>query len=181
MIHKTEDLRYLLKLEDYEILPDNIALEPLKKAWEQIIIEYQEAEDNNSGIIKFVQGKSILKLELDYLILWNIYNLMVTIPDSKDIEQLKKDAGIEGKELEWIEKQLKILGNKLRIKRKTLSNENKKDDNFDFLQLIDEIESIKGYEINIYKVTVRKYIAIKKNIKAKIKNGRQNNPKGRNR
>lgn len=183
MIHKTEDLRYLLKLEDYEVLPDNVELNNLPDIWEKILVEFQESEDGNRSVIQYVEGRAILKLELDYLILWNLYNLMSTIPDSKEILELKKEAGYSDKSIKWIEKQLKIINNKLRIKRKGIKEKEVKETAFDFLRLIDEIESIKGYVIDIHKTTVRKYIAIKKNIKAqtKAKNGRQNNAKGRNR
>lgn len=179
MIHKTGDLRYLLKLEDYETLPDDVDLEPLQKAWESILIQYQEEEEGNNGVINYVKGKSLLSLELDYLIYWNIYNLITTIPDSKEILQLKKDAGIENKDVKWLKKKVNSLGNQIRIKQKDFEIENKDNGKFDFYRIIDEIEQIKGYPIDIHKITVSKYIAIKKNLKAK--NGRQNNSKGRNR
>ena len=181
MVHKKNDLRYILKLEEYETLPDNIDLKELEKPWEDILIQYQEEEDSNASTIKFIQAKTIFNLESEYLVLWNIYNLLTTIPENKEIRQIKKEAGLEGKDAEWIKKKLKALNNQILIKRKDIEKDEPKNKTFDFYRIIDEIESFKGYQINMHKTTVSQYIAIKKNIKAKQANGRQNNAKGRNR
>lgn len=181
MIHKTEDLRYLLKLEDYEILPENDYLEALQKIWSDILQEYSESEDSNTSIIQFSTNKKVLNFELEYLVLWNLYNLMCTVPDSQEVLTLKKEAGYSDKNIKWIEKRLKILNNLIRINRKDIKEKQPENVDFDFYRIIDEIEDIKGRNLDIHKTTVRQYIAIKKNIKEKERRGRQNNSKGRNR
>lgn len=174
MIHESNDLRYLLKLEDYEILPE-YNTEQLQSVWENIIIEFQEADDNNNGIVQYLEIRKLHKLELEYLMLFNLRGLMIADLKGDSIKSMLKYAGFEGRNLKWIDKQIKIISNQIRIKRKNLpkQEENK---HFDFYRIIDEIEDIKGRNLDIKTVTVRQYIAIKKNIKAKVKakNGRQN-------
>ena len=171
---ETSDYRYLLKLKDYEILPKT--KHDLKLVWLDIQTQYSKADDSNYQIINFTQSKSMQKLQIDFLMIWNLYNLMVVAPDKKETLKLKKLAGLENESLKGIEKKLKGLRNKIEIKKKDLEKEESKP--IDYCEIIDQIEDIKGRSIDPFKTTVRQYIAIRKN----IKNGnRQNNSKGRNR
>jgi len=155
----------LIKLEDYELLPDEVDLNVLNKAWEDIQTEYAEAEDSNSSIIQFTTAKGVCKLELEYLVLWNIHNLMVAENNGPNTKECLKKAGLEGKNIRWIEKRLKALTNKINLKRKEIKDRSPESKKFDFWRIIDEIEDIKGRAIDITKTTVRQYIAIKHNIK----------------
>ena len=171
---ETSDYRYLLKLKDYEILPKT--KHDLKLVWLDIQTQYSKADDSNYQIINFTQSKSMQKLQIDFLMIWNLYNLMVVAPDNKETLKLKKLAGLENESLKGIEKKLKGLRNKIEIKKKDLEKEESKP--IDYCEIIDQIEDIKGRAIDPFKTTVRQYIAIRKN----IKNGnRQNNAKRSNR
>ena len=171
---ETGDYRYLLKLKDYEILPKT--KHDLKLVWLDIQTQYSKADDSNYQIINFTQSKSMQKLQIDFLMIWNLYNLMVVAPDNKETLKLKKLAGLENESLKGIEKKLKGLRNKIEIKKKDLEKEESKP--IDYCEIIDQIEDIKGRSIDPFKTTVRQYIAIRKN----IKNGnRQNNAKRSNR
>jgi len=171
---ETGDYRYLLKLKDYEILPKT--KHDLKLVWLDIQTQYSKADDSNYQIINFTQSKSMQKLQIDFLMIWNLYNLMVVAPDNKETLKLKKLAGLENESLKGIEKKLKGLRNKIEIKKKDLEKEESKP--IDYCEIIDQIEDIKGRAIDPFKTTVRQYIAIRKN----IKNGnRQNNAKRSNR
>jgi len=171
---ETGDYRYLLKLKDYEILPKT--KHDLKLVWLDIQAQYSKADDSNYQIINFTQSKSMQKLQIDFLMIWNLYNLMVVAPDKKETLKLKKLAGLENESLKGIEKKLKGLRNKIEIKKKDLEKEESKP--IDYCEIIDQIEDIKGRAIDPFKTTVRQYIAIRKN----IKNGnRQNNAKRSNR
>lgn len=172
-IIELEDKRYLIKLEDYELLPDEVDLNVLNKIWDDIQTEYSEAEDSNSSIIQFTTAKGVHKMELEYLTLWNIHNLMIADADGKNAKAMLKYAGLEDKNLKWIEKRLKALTNKINLKRKIIKDDEPKD-KFDFWQILDDINDIKGYKINPFKTTVREYIAIKKNIK---RNGKRQDRK----
>ena len=165
-IIETEDKRYLIKLDDYELLPDKVDLDVLNKLWIDIQTEYSEAEDNNSSIIQFTSAKGVCKLELEYLVLWNMYNLMIADVEGNSAKSMLEYAGLEDKNLKWIEKRLKALTNKINLKRKSIKEETPENNKFDFWRIIDEIEDIKGRAIDITKTTVRQYIAIKQNIKS---------------
>lgn len=175
---ETEDLRYLIKLKDYEFLPKEVDNSKLINIWQNIQTEYGKHEDSNGSIIQFTTAKHIHKLELEYLMLWNIYNLIAVAPEEKKTKELIKEAGLEKETFKTIEKKLKTLGNKIKLKRQDVDQQ-KSNKKVDFWRIIDEIEDIKGRSLDVYKTTVRQYIAIRKNIK--LKNGkRQNNTKRRN-
>src|SRR6056297_3173200 len=167
-ILETNDLRYLLKLKDYETLP-NIHFE-LNKEWNDIQSQYEQADNSNNSIITFTQSKSLQKLHNEYLVLWNLNNLLLIAPEHEKTKEMLNYVGIKSNK---VEKKLKVLRNKIEIKNKDFEKPHKK---IDFMKIIDEIEDIKGREIDIYKTTVRKYIAIKQNI-----HGRQNKTEGHNR
>ena len=173
---ETEDLRYLIKLKDYEILPKRVDLTRLQKVWEQINIQYQEAEDNNSSVIYYVQMKSLHKMKLEYLMLYNIYNLLAVAPNSKEAKNALKYAGLQDKGFKWIEKRLKTLINKIKLKEADLKGK-ESEKKVDFFRILDEIEDIKGRTINPFTTTVRQYIAIKKNLKRKKSGKRQDRTK----
>jgi len=177
-IIETDDKRFLIKIEDYEILPENVNADVLNKIWVNIQREYSEAEDSNSSIIQLMTAKGVHQMELEYLMLWNLHNLMVADIEGDSAKAMLKYAGLEKWDLKRIEKKLKALNNKINLKRETIKEDEPKS-KFDFWRIIDEIEDIKGRAIDVRKTTVRQYIAIKKNIK---KNGkRQDRTKGRNR
>jgi hypothetical protein len=173
-IIETDDKRYLIKLDDYELLPDEVDLDVLNKLWIDIQDEYSKAEDNNSAIIQFTTAKGVCKLEIEYLVLWNIHNLMVAENNGPNTKECLKRAGLEDKNLKWIEKRLKALNNKIKLKRETIKEQAPENKKFDFWRIIDEIEDIKGRAIDITKTTVRQYIAIKQNIK---RNGKRQDTK----
>ena len=176
---ETNDYRYLLKLKDYEILPE--VSEKLKKklelTWLDIQNQYSKADDSNYQVINYVQSKGLQKLQIEYLMLWNLYNLMAVAPEHENVKKLLKYANLEKETIKSIEKKLKGLKNRIAIKQKDFEKpENEK--KVDYNQIIDQIEDIKGRSIDLFKTTVRQYIAIRKN----IKNGKQqDNAKGSNR
>ena len=170
----TGDLRHLLKLDDYEILPKTNTDE-LITVWENIERECTEVENSNSAIIQYTTAKSVHKMELEYLMLWNIYNMISIAPEHPETIKILEYSKLKLTRVQ-IEKKLKILRNRIELKRhdaKSTQNDKK----VDFYEIIDQIEDIKGRSIDLKNTTVRQFIAIKKNIK---KNGkRQDNTKGR--
>jgi len=175
---ETNDYRYLLKLKDYELLPEisEKLNDKLQLTWLEIQNQYSTADDSNYQIINFAQSKGLQKMQIEYLMYWNIYNMMVIAPEHKETIRMIKYAKLEKETVKSIEKKLKGLKNRILLKCKDL--EQKDDKPVDYLQIIDEIEDIKGRSIDVFKTTVRQYIAIRKNIKH---GKRQNNTKGHNR
>jgi hypothetical protein len=168
-----------MKLKDYEILPKDVNLDELIKIWTHISLEYGQAEDSNSSIIHYTRSKSIHKMELEYLMYWNIINMMTMFPNHEETIKTLKYAGLpKDQDPEKLKKKLKGLKNRIELKRKDLKDETEGNEKIDFYRILDQIEDIKNRTINPFTTTVRQYIAIKKN----IKNGkRQNTAKGRNR
>jgi hypothetical protein len=173
---ETDDYRHILKLKDYEKLPKRINLSELEKVWNGIYTEFSNSENSNSAIIHFTTSKSVHRMELEYLMLYNIYSMLAVAPDHKETKKILKYAGIKG-DIKKIEKRLKGLSNRIKIKRATIK-ETTSDKKVDVFEIISQIESIIGRNIDMRTTTVRQYIAIKKTIKSNGK--RQDNAKGRN-
>jgi hypothetical protein len=139
--------------------------------------EFSNSEKSNSAIINFITSKSLHRMELDYLMYWNIYNMLLVAPNHKETIKILKYAGIKG-DIKKIEKKLKGLSNRIEIKKKDRKDQSDTNQKLDVWQIISQIEDIKNRTIDVRTTTVRQYIAIKKTIKS---NGRrQDNAKGRN-
>lgn len=171
-VMETGDKRFLLKIEDYESLPEIEDITFLNKVWDEIELQYGKAEDNNRSVIQFVTAKGVHKLELEYLVLWDLHNLMIIDEIGNNAIECLEKAGYKGKDIKWIEKRIKVLTNKIKLKRKDISDNNPEGNNSDWTLIIDKIEDIKGRNIDVHKITVRQYISIIKNIKTKKTNGK---------
>lgn len=164
MVVSTDDYRYLLKINDYENLPKNVDAKILEAAWNKIYNSFTDAEDSNSSIIHFTTSKGVHKMELEYLMLWNIHNMMVMFPNAEETKQVLKYAGIELTAKE-IHKKLKGLSNKIKLKRKDIEKQTDVNVKIDVWEIIAEIESVIGRNIDVRNTTMRQYLAIKKSIK----------------
>lgn len=164
-VMETGDKRFLLKIEDYESLPEIEDITFLNKVWDEIELQYGKAEDSNRSVIQFVTAKGVHELVLEHLMLWNIYNLMVAENNGINTKECLKRAGLEDKSLKWIGKRIKVLTNKINLKREAIKETNTEDGKVDFWTILDKINDAKGYKIDPYKTTVREYLAIKRNIK----------------
>lgn len=173
-VTETGDKRFLLKIEDHELLPEIEDIEFLNKAWDEIELQYGKAEDNNGAVIQFVIAKGIHKIELEYLVLWDLHNLMIIDEVGINAKECLEKAGYKGRDMKWIEKRIKILTNKIKLKRKDISDNNPEEKESDWTLIIDKIEDIKGRNIDVHKITVRQYLSMVKNIKnTKKTNGKR--------
>lgn len=187
-ISRTSDLRYLLKIEDYEYLPEipeDESLE-LQSIWEQIEEEYYKEDAQRRVQAEVTQGKSLLELQTKYVLLNTLLFAVEYNPSYvKDIEELGFKISPERslkEEVERISKESGQILTRIRIKQKEYERTQQRDKGIEFEELLDIIEKYKGHQVDTSKITVKKWIAIKNNFLKHIKeeNGRRRNTKGRN-
>lgn len=173
-VNESNDLRYLLKLDDYSILPD-IGQElsvKLLHVYENISNEYNEYSGEQSYNEIFDNNKSIITLTIKK----DRINFII------QILRFKYMPGIQMNAEKW-ENELRQMGNRLnysnqrefyseldriqhgtksldqRIKDKKEENENLKQSNkFNYLDSIVKIEDTLGIKFNIYKDTIYYYL-----------------------
>ncbi len=187
-ISRTGDLRYLLKIEDYEYLPEIDEQEnlELQSIWEHIEEEYYNEDTQRKIQAEVSIGKSLLQLQTKYMLLNALLFSVAHNPSYiKEIEDLgfkiNSDKPLKD-EVERINKESGQILTRIRIKQKEYERVQQKDKVIEFEELVDIIEKYKGHQIDTSKITVKKWIAIKNNFLKYIKeeNGRRRNTKGRN-
>jgi hypothetical protein len=177
MVASTGDYRYILKLDDYEKLPEDADLAKLEKVWTNINTEFEATDGTNETIIYFTRSKSVHNMELEYLMLWNLHTLLCVAPNHEITKESFEYAGIKP-DAKKIHKRLKALSNRIELKRSDLKEVSEPTEKLDVWEIIAMIEDFKGRNIDVHTKTMRQYVAMKKT----IKNGRkrQDNAEGRN-
>ena len=181
-ILNTNDYRYLLKLDDYDNLPD-IKMD-LSEVWIDIYEDYLIKSENAEYKYQLELRKSI-----DLLIIQHEqirYALWVSgLKYDKNILNFLKSKGINIdytniKSFERGKSKLKSLEYKIKFKKKELEKKTSdKKTNITFEQIIDDIEKYKGHQIDIEKTTVLQFITYINGLKKHAQNARRKNSKRR--
>ena len=160
---KTGDLRWILKLEDYEHLPD-YSLD-LNKAWEKIWNEFIEISNNRDYQIYFQTLRKYIKVLDRYEILKaEIFTLYFRFKKeyADDLEEEgillnmdTRESYIEsldtaGNRIENLNTKIQILTKELEAKSKT--------DKTNFEDLVYSVEVYQGFPIDIDKLSIRKFV-----------------------
>jgi len=175
MTTSTGDYRYILKLDDYENLPD-VNIDELKEVWDNINSEFEDTDESNGAVIHFTRSKSVHGMEKEYLMLYNLYNMLCIAPEHELTLQECNHAKITP-DPKKIHKRLKALSNKIELKRKDIKEVSENTEKLDIWEIIARIEDFRGFNIDVHKTSMRQYIAIKKTLNGRK---RQNNAEGRN-
>lgn len=180
---RTNDNRWLLKLDDYEYLPkcSKELEEELERVWDNIKIEYFDMQCE-SGIYKIalLRKANILKLENEYK-LFKVYVFTLRIEYNDGIAKKLMAKGYRinpngdiSKQLDIVEKQLENYKNKIKKAQESydqlFSEEANKSATSD-AELLDIVATNKGRHINKFEITVEDWIAMIKNISKQKKHG----------
>ena len=177
MCVKTGDLRWILKLEDYEHLPD-YSLD-LNKAWEKIWNEFIEISNDRDYQIYFQTLRKYIKVLNRYEILKaEIFTLYFRFKKeyADDLEEegillnmdtresYVKSLDVAGNRIENLNTKIQILTKELEAKSKTGKT--------NFEDLVYSVEVYQGFPIDIDKLSIRKFVLMlnKINDNAKRKN-----------
>lgn len=183
-IKATGDLRYLLKLEDYEDLPDDVDVEFLKPVMDEIYIQASEIglKYNRKLQVRHDLNKSIhvLKSELE-LIHNGLQILAFGRDDDVEKELLKYGYKIDDKkpyedELIRIQKRSMHLLTKIKQKEYDLKDITPEDDDSDIQESVQAVSDYKGRDIDLKKITVKEWLIMEYGVvnsanKKALKNG----------
>lgn len=164
---ETNDLRYLLKLNDYEALPE-IDMSKYRDVWDKIVDDVQQvAIDNDKGSkIIFEKRRDLLALQIDYALTQQLISILSFIKDDDCIKMLAEHGFRINKnkdyykELKRVKKQSQILKTKIEIKEEDLRNATKGGSS----DAWKEIEAICNYnkqDIDIHRMPMRRYLTKK--------------------
>jgi len=180
---ETEDLRYLLKLDDYESLPD-VDESIFNEIWQEItyqVIDFNNETDRRSKRI-FDKRKEIAMLNAKHKTIKMLLSALAHGPN----ESLMKDLADLGYrfvknrpfELEWtrINKQSDGLLTQLKIKEADYNDMIPKGNNVVIESVIDSISDYKNRDINPHDITIKTWLVMcnKVNLeisKKQMKNG----------
>lgn len=166
------DLRYLLKLDDYEVLPDIDTgyLQPVFDDLQDQVRQIGLDKDRKTQVI-FDMSKKIETTNVDYLIIQQMLYVL-SYSDNKEVEDELSKYGYtidpnkdRAKELKRISKRSKLLLSRISIWKQELQDITKAPDSK--LTIWDEIESISKHDkidIDIYKMSMHIYLIKKHRI-----------------
>ena len=161
------DLRYLLKLEDYEYLPDDFDVSILEPVMAEIDVEISEIgiKFNNKLKIRHELEKSIyvLKAELSYIL--NGLDILMYVRD-KDVEKELVLMGYKIDESKPYEDELSKIQNRsmtiaTKIQLKELDLKDMTPDNitdYDIQQSVQAVSDYKGRDIDLKKLTIKEWL-----------------------
>lgn len=169
MVINSGDLRYLLKIENYDDLPDDVDYAELSNAWYKIYNEFSDIAGGNGADLFIVKKKRLIAMHLQHDLHAKIINTIQRYPYPEMIE-IAKDFGynidtndpIEG--IEAAKRKLIHLRHKITAIEKDSEPEEKKEkQNLD--ELITSLEKFQGYQFDEQKMTVSKFAYIYKKMK----------------
>jgi hypothetical protein len=181
-----EDLRYLLKLDDYEYLPE-IDTEYLEEVYDNMCFEVQDIaiKANRKAQLIYEKHKDIVYLNNDFILIQQIIPFLsqletaINISKGEEFEKFKalKSENIKTlesfgfkikpkadyfQELARIQKQSKQM--QTRVKLKELDLKSLTGDGDDKIDIYSEVASVERYlnqEINMHTMVMRKWLTKK--------------------
>jgi len=178
MVIENNDLRYLLKLKDYEYLPEYEQIE-LQEHWENICNEYAELQGSSAGendVVLSLQKAAIqYRVKHDYVM--NLLNILaVNYADKEVLDDLKK-AGYKiiiqksiPEQIENIRARIKQFISMAEMKEHEAKELQEQNDNGNVstFSIADIISDYKKRTIDLKKVTLTDWVIIIDNYKKAI-------------
>ncbi len=161
------DLRYLLKLKNYDELPE-FDIGELTYAWHNIYQEFSDIAGGSRADLWMVKVKRLTTMQMDYSRHETILKFIEKYPFPDIIEEATKegyaiDINNFAKTFEKAYTRLMRLKNQISIERKNQEPEEKEEAGLD--DLIVTLEKFQGYQFDEEKMNVRKFANIYKRFK----------------
>ena len=167
MVHNKKDLRYLIKLRDYENLPD-VDEKQLFEPWEKILNEWSEVVGGNRAGLALLKERRLYAmkqmLDVELIVLKAVANLPVPemVQEANDLGYKIDPANIHESIQRAYGKAMKKKA-KIEIEEKNQAKE-ESDEGID--GIIVSLERHQGYGFNQKEMTVRHLASIYKQVKA---------------
>lgn len=166
---ETGNVKFLLKLNDYDELPD-CDTEELSDVWYKIYAEFSEIVGGNRADLWLVKHKRLVLMKLNYEIGCTILRVVQICPVAETLEAAKEhgyfiDLDNLKKTFEKAYTKLMRLKNKISVIEKESKQDTEETEKEDFDGLITTLEKYQGYQFDEHKMMVRKFANIYKNFK----------------
>lgn len=166
---ETGNVKFLLKLSDYDEMPECDTQE-LSDAWYEIYAEFSEIVGGNRADLWLVKHKRLILMKLNYEIGCTILRVVQLHPVPETLEAAKVHGYIIDpdnlkKTFEKAYTKLMRLKTKISIIEKESKQDEEQTEKEDFDGLITTLEKYQGYQFDEHKMMVRKFANIYKNFK----------------
>ena len=166
---ETGNVKYLLKLSNYDELPD-CDIDELSDAWYKIYAEFSEIVGGNRADLWLVKHKRLLLMKLNYELGATILRVVQKLPVKETIEAAKEHGYIIDPDnlkptFEKAYTKLMRLKNKISIIESESKQETDESEKEDFDGLIATLEKFQGYQFDEHAMSVKKFANIYKNYK----------------
>ena len=161
---ETDDLRYLLKLDDYDELPE-VSTAELVTSWHSIYEEFSESVGGNRSELFLARQRSLIGLKYKHDIDASIIRVLSRHPHEELID-LAEEVGYKMNRHDLqgsIDRAVaQIKKTKKQIERTEKEMKSDEDERPDFDSLITSLERFQGYQFDEMTMTVRKFANIYK-------------------
>lgn len=169
MVINSGDLRYLLKIENYDDLPDDVDYAELSNAWYKIYNEFSDIAGGNRADLGLLQVKRLTTMKLRLATHFELLKAINIFPDQELIDYFNSlgyaidpdnfNETYNAAYRKLIHDKHKVSG----IERDMDGDDTK--DSADMDDLIVSLEKFQGYQFDEQKMTVRKFANIYKKAK----------------
>lgn len=195
-VQETGDIRYLLKLKDYEELPEKYDKRALKEAWQEINFEYAELGlEDSENRLRFSIDKQIKRLEFEFEHIQMCLDFLQHGWDDEIVKLIKGYPSFSSKyklikqkplfpQLERIQKQSKNYISRINMKKaefKALNPDNKNTKKQTLAEIAAILSKHVGYHLDTKKITVIEWQGIINNYTTAIEHGRRTRDNSTNR
>ncbi len=166
MVQNKGDVRYLLRLKDYDTLPE-VEQEELLDVWYDIYKEYSDIAGSKKADMALLKEKRLAAMRHMYNYHTILLNAVANLPIPEMVELVNEEGfKIDLKDFDrtWKAARSKLLKKKAQIELEE-NNNTEDDQGADFDSLIVAMEKEQGYGFNQKEMTVRHFANIYKNYK----------------
>ena len=169
MVMNSNDVRYLLILDDYDELPE-YDMEVLNNLWITIYAEFSEIVGGNRADLWLLKQKQLMFQKMKYEMDASFLRVIQVLPHPELVEQAKEFGyviNLSDFQNTFAKANGKLTRLKHLIERTVKEMEGKQEQPQDFDALIITLEKHQGYQFDEYTMTVKKFASIYKSYKAK--------------
>lgn len=165
---ETKDLRYLLKIEDYEELPE-VEVDYLNEVWNDLVLEVQDItiKLNRKSEDIFNKASLIDQKTSDYTLIQNLIKFLWHVKEDRHIKTLEELGYKINTKRDWhqelirIQKRSQILLPKIEELKDELKSISNVSGNSNIYSEVEAIESHLNRDIDMHKTVMSKWLSMK--------------------
>lgn len=166
MVINTGDVRYLIKIDNYDELPEDVDYAELSNAWYRIYNEFSDVAGGNRADLGLLQVKRLTTMKIRIATHFELLKAISIFPDKELIDYFNTlgyaiDPDNFNETYNAAHRKLTHEKHKASGIEKDMEDDDQKSET-DLDDLIVSLEKYQGYQFNEYEMTVRKFANIYK-------------------